>query len=102
VESYTAAAGLDPHTPPVEVTRSIIESMAWTCARVIAELGSATDIALFGGGARSALLAERLEAHAGRPVRVGPVEATALGNALVQGLSIGHFADLDEARRALR
>ena len=102
VAEYTAAARLPIGTDPAVVTRSIVESMAWTCARVIADLDRPGDIALFGGGARSTLLAERLEAHTGLPVTVGPVEATALGNALVQGVAIGRFADLDDARGSLR
>jgi hypothetical protein len=34
-------------------------------------------------------------------VSVGPVEATALGNALVQGCAVGAYASLDEARATL-
>jgi hypothetical protein len=34
-------------------------------------------------------------------VCAGPVEATALGNALVQGISLGVYSDLADARRHL-
>jgi glycerol kinase len=35
------------------------------------------------------------------PVHTGPVEATALGNALVQGVALGVYADLADARAHL-
>jgi len=55
-----------------------------------------------GGGAASQLVCERLAAHAGMPVVAGPTEATALGNALVQGVALGRFDDLSEGRRWAR
>ena len=60
-----------------------------------------TDVRLFGGGAQVPLLGRRLEEVAGIPVRTGPVEAAALGNALVQGIGLGIYQDLAEARTAL-
>jgi rhamnulokinase len=44
---------------------------------------------VFGGGGRSALYRRRLAETTGLPVIPGPVEATALGNALVQGMALG-------------
>ena len=66
------------------VVRSIIESMASTTAAVIERLGGIEQIVLLGGGTRDDLLAERIGERAGLPVRRGPAEATAVGNALVQ------------------
>ena len=37
----------------------------------------------------------------GLPVRCGPVEATALGNALVQGIALGVYDDVTAARASL-
>ncbi|MGH8947789.1 MAG: FGGY-family carbohydrate kinase, partial [Acidimicrobiia bacterium] len=55
-------------------------------------------IAVVGGGARVPLLHELLSLGTGLPVVRGSQEATALGNAIVQGLAIGAFEDLDLAR----
>lgn len=95
------AAGLGLHAGREFVLRCIIESMAQTTADVLARLGDISDVVLVGGGANSELLRDRIEARSGLPVRVGPTEAAAVGNALVQGIAIGVFADLADARRAL-
>ena len=49
----------------------------------------------------SSLLCEILSRRSGRRVRTGPVEATALGNALTQGVALGVFSDQAEARASL-
>jgi sugar (pentulose or hexulose) kinase len=48
--------------------------------------------------ASSRLVRERLAEHAGVPIVAGATEATALGNALIQGIAVGRFADLTGAR----
>ena len=40
-------------------------------------------------------------AVSGLPVGIGPTEATALGNALVQGIALGVYTDLVDARSHL-
>lgn len=54
-----------------------------------------------GGGSQNALLNQLIADATGRLVVAGPAEATALGNAAVQALALGHIADLAEARRAI-
>jgi rhamnulokinase len=71
---------------------------------VIASLPGVDDdapVRVFGGGTRSKLLLDALARQTGRPVRVGPIEAAALGNAIVQALALGVFATLDDARATL-
>jgi len=98
----TTALGLARDTPPAIVTRAVCESLAAATAAVLAALpGEApSDVHVF-GGAQSALYRRLLAEAAGLPVHAGPAEATALGNALVQGIAIGRFRDLAEARRHL-
>lgn len=53
---------------------------------------------LGGGGARDATLCAGLARALGRPVRAGPVEASAAGNAIVQFLALGTLGSLAEGQ----
>jgi rhamnulokinase len=78
-----------PLGDPAAVVRCILDSLAVTFARRIeqAELlsGQPVDVIhLVGGGARNELLCQLTADASRRPVIAGPVEATAIGNLLVQ------------------
>ncbi|HEY6628378.1 MAG TPA: FGGY-family carbohydrate kinase, partial [Acidimicrobiia bacterium] len=60
-----------------------------------------SQLAIVGGGARVQLLQDLLAARTGLPVIKGSSEATALGNAVAQGIALGRFDDLVEARNWL-
>ena len=96
-----ALAGLPESAERGVIVRMILESIADGVTRIVEALGAVDDITLFGGASRSALLCEVLAARSGRAVRTGPAEATALGNALTQGVALGVFADQEEARASL-
>jgi len=103
--TYTALAGLPYDAAPGVVTRSIIDSIAARTADVIsqlAEIAAFEDVVLFGGASRIDLLARRIAQIAGRRIRLGPPEAAAIGNAIVQGVAIGKFTSLDEGRRRIQ
>lgn len=88
------------------VTRSIIESLAQAfadTARLTARIGGVDvrTIHIVGGGALNELLCQRTADRAGMPVLAGPVEATALGNVLVQARAAGLVSGDLEALRDL-
>jgi len=93
---------------PAEVTRCILDSLAVAYRRTVAaavELsGRRVDVIhLVGGGSRNELLCQLTADAAGVPVVSGPVEATAIGNALVQARSLGALdGGLPELRRLVR
>jgi rhamnulokinase len=101
VAEVCAAAGLPVGTERSVVTRCVIESLAATTASVLDQLGGVTDVRLFGGGVQVPLLRRRLAEVTGLPVHAGPAEAAALGNAMVQGIALGIYEDLPDARAAL-
>ncbi len=95
-----AASGLHDAEPAV-VIRCAVESMAAATANVVDALPPVTGTRVFGGGSRSSLYLDALRRCSGPPVTTGPIEATALGNALVQGLALGVFTSPDDARATL-
>lgn len=103
------AAVLRAHGAPASVdraafARTIVESIAAAFAAAVhtaAELsGRAIDsIHLVGGGSLNRLLCQATANRTGLPVLAGPVEATALGNVLVQVRALGATpATLEELR----
>jgi rhamnulokinase len=87
-----------------ELLRSILVSLACKYRLVADQLEHVTDrridtVHVVGGGARNELLCQLTADLLDRPVLAGPVEATALGNVLVQALAVGELADLADVRR---
>jgi rhamnulokinase len=54
-----------------------------------------------GGGFCNRLLCQFTADACQRPVVTGPVEATALGNILIQAIASGHLSNLAEGRQAV-
>lgn len=59
-------------------------------------------IHIVGGGTQNKLLCQLAADATGRNVVAGPVEATAIGNVLVQAMGVGLIKSLDEARQIVR
>lgn len=89
------------------IVRCIFESVAERVATHLKTLGHLTGLSfevlhVVGGGSRIELMMQLLADASGLPVLAGPVEATALGNAGVQFIANGDFADIAEFRAWLR
>jgi rhamnulokinase/L-fuculokinase len=54
-----------------------------------------------GGGSKNGLLNQMTANATGIPVIAGPVEASVLGNAIVQLITLGDLKDLQEARQLI-
>lgn len=94
-----------PVTRPAMV-RCILDSLALAYARAIADARRLSRheirvVHVVGGGSRNALLCQLTADACGLPVVAGPVEATALGNVLVQARAHGGLAGDLESLRAL-
>ena len=86
-----------------ELVRSIYVSLAARYKLVLERLEAASGrdvrtIHVIGGGARNELLCQLTADVTGRDVLAGPVEATALGNVLVQARAAGELGSLADMR----
>ena len=88
---------------PAAVAKIIFDSLAFRYAAVLRTIESLTDrrvagVRIIGGGSQNAYLNQATANATGLPVIAGPVEATVIGNVLVQAIAAGRFASLTEAR----
>ncbi len=88
---------------PAAMARCILESLAAAFAEAVRDAGRLADrevgvIHLVGGGALNSLLCQLTADRARMPVLAGPVEATALGNVLVQARALGLRGTLEQLR----
>jgi rhamnulokinase len=100
------------HSKPIptshaEIIRCVCESLAFKYARVLDTLKQISRrnvevIHIVGGGSQNALLNQFTADATGIPVIAGPVEATVLGNAVVQFIANGELSDIAEARHLIR
>ena len=85
------------------VIRCCLESLALCYGQTLHQmeevLGRTFEVLyIVGGGSQNALLSEMTAAVVGRPVITGPVEATAIGNLLVQAMGCGQLSNLAQLR----
>jgi rhamnulokinase len=104
IADFCRETGQPPPESEGQFVRCALESLALKYAVVLAWLeeisGSRADtIHVVGGGARNALLNQFTAEACSRVVIAGPVEATVLGNLLVQARAAGELGSLDDIRR---
>jgi rhamnulokinase len=90
-----------------ELVRCAYESLALKYREVLSWLEELTGnrievIHIVGGGSKSAILNQLTADACQRPVVAGPVEATAMGNLLVQVRASGELSSLAEMREVIR
>ena len=89
-----------------ELAAVVYDSLAACYAKAVNQLCEIfgkkfTDLYIIGGGSKSVLLNKKTAEKTGLTVHTGPVEATAAGNLVVQMITAGEFASLDDARRCI-
>jgi rhamnulokinase len=90
-----------------EIVRVALEGIALKYRWVLERLEELSDkrldpIHIIGGGTKNRLLDQFAADCMGRAVITGPVEATAIGNVLMQAIALGHLDRLDDARAVVR
>jgi len=110
IDAIEALARKSGQTLPAsngELFRSALEGLALryrACHRMLETLvGNRIDtIHVVGGGSQNELLCQMTADACDRDVIAGPVEATAIGNVLMQMIGSGKLSSVDEARTLVR
>jgi rhamnulokinase len=107
VAAFCQRTGQPAPAGPGATVRCALESLALCYRRVFEWLEELTGrrievIHVVGGGSQNALLNQFTADACDRPVLAGPVEATAVGNVLVQALGLRALGSLADAREVVR
>src|SRR5256712_7105634 len=99
---YCRRTGQPVAQEPGAVVRCALESLAlryrWVLERLEELHGRRFDVIhVVGGGCQNTLLCQLTADACNRPVHAGPVEATAIGNVLVQAVGLGLLGSLADA-----
>ena len=103
IAAYCAETGQSAPASPAEFARCIFDSLADAYATSLRELEDAAgmrvnQLDIVGGGSSNDLLNQLTADATGLIVNAGPVEATVMGNLIVQMMSAGWIASLEEGR----
>jgi rhamnulokinase len=107
VRDYCRETNQKPPATPGGTVRCVFESLALLYRLTTDMLEEATGgrlgtIHVVGGGSRNTLLNQFTANATGRTVVAGPDECTAIGNILVQAITLGHVRSLAEGRKLVR
>lgn len=89
-----------------QIVRCIYESLAMKYRLALEQIGECTGkkfdvLHLMGGGTKDGFLCELTAQSLGIPVVAGPIEATALGNIVLQLIALGEIDSIEEGRRLI-
>jgi rhamnulokinase len=107
IASFCRETGQTPPGTPGETVRCVLESLALLYRRTLESIQELTGrkinrLHIVGGGSRNDLLNQFAASALQIPVVAGPVEATALGNVLIQAIALGHLPSLAAARAVVK
>jgi rhamnulokinase len=103
IVAFCKKTGQTPPDAEGPLVRTCLESLAlkyrWTIERLESILNTKIKtIHIVGGGSKNTLLCQFAADACGRPVHGGPVEATAIGNILMQALGRRRIGSIQELR----
>ena len=107
IADYCAETNQYVPKSPGEVIRCVYESLALLYRGTLQQIqeisgSKISRLHIVGGGSKSDLLNQMAANATQIPVQAGPVEATAIGNILIQALALGHLKSADELREVVR
>ena len=103
IQQFCKNSGQKVPETPGEITRCIYDSLVWNYRWNLERMEKAIgykieEIHILGGGAKSRMLCQMTSDICRRSVVAGPVEATALGNILLQLKALGEVTELELGR----
>jgi len=106
IREYCEETGQPVPLETATLFRVIFESLALKYTWVVDQLSAATGqeierIHIVGGGSQNELLCQMTANASKREVVAGPIEATAIGNIVIQAIASGELRDLAEARELI-
>lgn len=107
IKKYCIEKGQGDIPDDATLIRCIYDSLANCFAEKLEELEKLQDVKfdclhIVGGGTKDRLLMQLTADQIKIPVIAGPVEATAIGNIIGQGIAAGAIKDLDEGREIVK
>ena len=107
ITDYCKRAGQPPPLDVGSILRCGLESLAlkyrWVLEKLEAVRGRSINVIhIVGGGSQNQTLCQFTADATGKPVVAGPVEATAVGNIVVQAIACGLIGSISEAREIIR
>ncbi len=107
IKEYASETGQRVPQTDGEVIRCIYESLAFKYRYTYEQISECLEkkyekIHIVGGGSRDSLLCQMIAEASSMEVIAGPVEATAIGNILVQLIARGEIKDLEEGRKVIK
>lgn len=90
-----------------EIVRCIAQSLAFKYRQTVENMEDVTGrkysvINIVGGGIKDKMICRFTANATGRVVEAGPVEATSMGNIIVQAMAVGAIKDLKEGREIIK
>lgn len=106
IKTFCKKTGQKTPSSHDEIIRSAFEGLAFLYADTFSSLENLTNfnfeqIHIVGGGCQNKLLNQMTANAVGIPVITGPVEATAIGNILIQLITLGEIPNLIEGRKII-
>jgi rhamnulokinase/L-fuculokinase len=107
VREFCAKTNQDVPNNNIEVIQCIIQSLAMRYRETLEKIEALTKIKseqiyIIGGGVKDINLCKSTANATGRTVLAGPIEATAIGNIVVQLMGLGEINSLKEAREIVK
>lgn len=107
IKKYCRSHRLTIPDTKAQLMRCVLQSLAAKYKEAVDRMNGClpkpiTQLNVIGGGSLNTLLNQLTADELGIPVLAGPVEATAMGNILIQALAKGDIADYDELRQIIK